>query len=78
MAEEFVSDRECLEYTPHHGLNRITGPPISPAAFDAAMAELENAVPQRDLTALLQVLRRMVPEYRPSESLLALLERLPV
>ena len=62
---------------PTTGSTESRAPRFHPRRY-AAMAELENAVPQRDLTALLQVLRRMVPEYRPSESLLALLERLPV
>jgi hypothetical protein len=40
--------------------------------FDALMAELQEAVDRRDLMSVLHGLCRLVPEYQPSETVLAL------
>lgn len=77
MAEELVSARESLEPSPDRRLYRVSSPGMSPGGFDAAITELAESVHQRDLAALLEMLCRMVPEYRPSESLLGLLNRSP-
>ncbi|MGB6544738.1 MAG: hypothetical protein WBE97_03850, partial [Candidatus Acidiferrales bacterium] len=40
--------------------------------FDAVISELREAVANRDLTSMLDFLSRLVPEYQPSETVLAL------
>jgi FlaA1/EpsC-like NDP-sugar epimerase len=70
LEETFLSDRETSEPTANPRFRRICGPAVSPCEFDAVLAELEGAARRRDLPALVEILCRIVPEYRPSESLL--------
>ena len=53
-------------------------PEMSHEDFDMKMAALSLTVHGRDLFGMLETLRAIVPEYRPSETLLGLLSRLPV
>lgn len=78
IVEELVSASEFLGPTSDHRLRRAVGPEIFPEEFDADIAILERNVHDRDLPGMLETLRRIVPEYRPSETLLGLLSRLPV
>lgn len=77
MAEELDLDRESPKPTSDGRLYRASNLKISPDEFDATMRELEEGVRQRDTASLLEVLCRMVPEYRPSETLLDLAKRSP-
>ena len=74
MTEEFVSDRESLEPTGNAKLHRVKTPEIVPDKFDALMRDLSEKVERRELAAALALLYDIVPEYRPSESLLGLLK----
>jgi hypothetical protein len=47
---------------------------MHPERFDALMTNLASAVELRDLFAIFEALRFMVPEYEPSEYLLRSLE----
>jgi FlaA1/EpsC-like NDP-sugar epimerase len=72
MREEFISHRESIEEHTHAKLRRVRTPELSHQEFDAAMERLKRGVAMRDLAGTLEVLCALVPEYRPSESLLNL------
>jgi FlaA1/EpsC-like NDP-sugar epimerase len=72
MHEEFVSHYESIEGEAHEKLRRVRTPEPSHQEFDAAMERLKRGVAMRDLAGTLEVLSALVPEYRPSESLLNL------
>ena len=71
MAEQFVSDRESVDPTDNGRLRLIKTPQPSHQEFDAAMAALKESAARRDVPAVLEQLCRLVPEYRPSEVVLA-------
>ena len=73
MTEEFVSDRESVEPTGNAKLHRVKTPEIVSDKFDVLMRDLSEKVEGRELAAAVALLYDIVPEYRPSESLLALL-----
>lgn len=77
MSEDLALDRESPEPTSDGRLYRASSLNISPDEFDAEMRELAESVRQRETASLLEVLCRMVPEYRPSETLLDLVKRSP-
>jgi FlaA1/EpsC-like NDP-sugar epimerase len=70
MTEDLVSSRESVESTADPRLSSVKSTSVDSDRFDALMANLESAVDRRDLFAMLETLRSMVPEYEPSESLL--------
>jgi FlaA1/EpsC-like NDP-sugar epimerase len=70
MTEDFVSACESVESTDDPRLSSVKSISVDPDRFDALMANLESSVDRRDLFAMLETLRCMVPEYEPSESLL--------
>jgi FlaA1/EpsC-like NDP-sugar epimerase len=70
LTEEFVSNGESAEPASDARLQRIAAPPIVASQFDASMDELVDSLSSRDLSRLLEILRRWVPEYRPSDLLL--------
>lgn len=72
MSEEFLSDRETVSEPAGERLRLVTTPQPPHDMFDAVMSELQEAVDRRDVTDLLDRLHRLVPEYRPSETILAL------
>jgi FlaA1/EpsC-like NDP-sugar epimerase len=69
MKEEFASTGESITPTSDPRLCRIAPSRAIPVEFDALIAELTECESRRDLPALLEVLCRLVPEYRPSETL---------
>jgi FlaA1/EpsC-like NDP-sugar epimerase len=71
MNEEFVSDRESVHPSPCAELLSIETPQPSSEDFDSAMSALNESVDRRDAAALLEQLCRLVPEYRPSDLVLA-------
>jgi FlaA1/EpsC-like NDP-sugar epimerase len=71
MTEEFVSDRESVHPTEDARLRLIKSPRPPDEEFDAAMAALQESVDRRDAAGLLEQLCRLVPEYRPSDVVLA-------
>ncbi|MGD0841587.1 MAG: polysaccharide biosynthesis protein [Candidatus Acidiferrales bacterium] len=72
MSEEFLSNRETVAETNGARLRLVNTPQPPNEKFDAVMAELQDAVDRRDVTDLLDRLLRLVPEYRPTETILAL------
>jgi FlaA1/EpsC-like NDP-sugar epimerase len=78
LREELVSVREGLEPTSDARLWRVNFTPTSPDVLDSALHDISQSVRLRNLVTLLEALRRVVPEYRPSEMLLGLLNPSPV
>lgn len=69
ITEEFISTGESLRPSSDPRLYRICDSRIVTDQFDALIAELIECESRRDLNALHDVLRRLVPEYRPSQML---------
>jgi FlaA1/EpsC-like NDP-sugar epimerase len=74
MTEDLVSAGEFLEATDNPLLSSVKTMGINPDRFDALITNLASAVEGRDLFAILETLRCVVPEYEPSEYLLRSLE----
>ena len=55
-------------------LSRVKSAETHPDRFDALIANLATSVDGRDLFAILETLRTMVPEYEPGETFLRSLE----
>jgi FlaA1/EpsC-like NDP-sugar epimerase len=73
MTEEFISKYESVDTLDSMNRERLTlikSPQPADAEFDLAMAELQKNVDRRDLGSVLDVLRRLVPEYQPSHIVL--------
>ena len=77
MAEDLVLGRESPEPSSDARLYRASSLEIPVEEFNTAMRELAESVCQRHVASLLEVLCRMVPEYRPSETLLGFRKRSP-
>lgn len=75
MTEELISAGESSEPSTDRRLRRVSSAGISAERFDGAIAELGESVEQRDAVLLLEALCRIVPEYRPSETLLGAVHR---
>ena len=73
MVEQLTSTHESMDTGTVNGLHRVTGPQLSLADLEMAVAELSEILRSRDLPALIQALCGIVPEYRPSAGLLELL-----
>lgn len=71
MAEQIVSDRESVDPADNGKLRLIKTPQPSDQQFDFAMAALKESAARRDVAGVLEQLCRLVPEYRPSEVVLA-------
>jgi len=74
MTEHLASSSEFMESTDDPRLSNVKSTEMHPERFDALMTNLASAVERRDLLAILETLRPMVPEYEPSEYLLRSLE----
>jgi O-antigen biosynthesis protein WbqV len=73
MTEEFISKRESVDALDSMNRERLTlikSPQPADAEFDSAMAALQKSVDRRDLGSVLDCLRRLVPEYHPSDVIL--------
>ncbi len=73
LEEELVSANEVLQPSSDERLYRAVGPPCDAQVLDAALQTISGSVSERNLTALISSLTKLVPEYQPSETLLALL-----
>jgi FlaA1/EpsC-like NDP-sugar epimerase len=71
LDEEMVFANETAEPTGDQRIRRVQCPQIDTARFDADVAELQESVERRDLSASLEMLVRIVPEYEPSKLLLS-------
>jgi len=73
LEEELVSAHEVLQPSRDERLYRAVGPPCDGQLLDAALQNISDCVKERNLTAMMGALCKLVPEYQPSETLLALL-----
>jgi len=71
LDEEMLFANEMAAPTGDDRISRVQGPQIDVAQFDADITELQENVERRDLSATLEMLVRIVPEYEPSNLLLA-------
>ena len=71
MAEQIVSHRESVDPADTGTLRLIKTPQPSPEQFDSAIAAMKESAARRDVAGVLEQLCRLVPEYRPSEVVLA-------
>ena len=73
MSEDFLGDNESASQTNDHRLFAVNTPAIPREEFDSLMEGLAGAVDRRNLHTIIESLRKLVPEFRPSESILQLL-----
>ena len=71
LDEEMIFANETVEPTGDEQIRRVQCPEIDTAQLDADIAELQEIVERRDLSASMEILVRIVPEYEPSELLLS-------
>ncbi len=71
LNEDLISCGEIAGVPIGGSLRGVNSPRMSPAALHRAIMHLEYAAEQFDLTSMLSTLSEMVPEYEPSETLLA-------
>jgi len=74
LSEDLLSPSESLERTSLAGIHRILSPFISGSRIDATFERLRSQTHERNLSALLETIREIVPEYEPSARLI---ERAP-
>jgi FlaA1/EpsC-like NDP-sugar epimerase len=72
LTEDLISAAEWLEPTSDDRLRKINGPRPSPEHLDSAMGVISEGARGRNLAPLIETLCELVPEYQPSETLLAL------
>ena len=75
LSEDLLAPSESLEPTALPGIHRISSPFIADSKIGAAFERLASQTDDRDLPALLETIREIIPEYEPSA---ALLERAPL
>ncbi|MGH9712534.1 MAG: polysaccharide biosynthesis protein [Candidatus Acidiferrales bacterium] len=75
MTEELAFASETIGPTVDARLLRVPNNRVVPEEFDPAISELEGNVRRRDVAALTQTLRCMVPEYQPGERISGLFNR---
>jgi FlaA1/EpsC-like NDP-sugar epimerase len=69
--EKMFGEREGLEATSDRRLCRLKSSTNWPDNYDSVIQELAKSVERRDLSALLEALNKLVPEYNASETLLS-------
>jgi FlaA1/EpsC-like NDP-sugar epimerase len=78
MSEEFLSKDESAQPTNDSRLLRVKTTEIPAGRFDSQMADLSRWVNERNLSAMIETLCRIVPEYRPTELLSPSTQESPV
>jgi FlaA1/EpsC-like NDP-sugar epimerase len=73
LEEELVSADEVLQPSSDERLYRAVGPMRDAQVLDATLQNISRSISERNLSAILGELTKLVPEYQPSETLLALL-----
>ncbi|HEX4604503.1 MAG TPA: polysaccharide biosynthesis protein [Candidatus Angelobacter sp.] len=71
LSEDLLSSCEIAGAPISDVLRSINSPCTEAACLHRAIAQLEHCVEQFDFTSILNILGEMVPEYQPSETLLA-------
>jgi FlaA1/EpsC-like NDP-sugar epimerase len=74
LVEQLLAETEVAEPTSDGRLLRVRGPDVDPQALDRSLARIAASIGARDLGALVGELGSLLPEYRPSATLLQLLE----
>ena len=74
LSEDLIATNERRMEAVGSALYRIATPAPSAGELDEWMAELQQAVERRDGSAVLDTLSRILPEYRPSETVRQALE----
>lgn len=69
LVEDLFSEGEVIRSTLHRAICAATGALISADELDRAFLQLKEIVRRRDLAALLEVSRQVIPEYQPSSTL---------
>jgi FlaA1/EpsC-like NDP-sugar epimerase len=69
MSEEFFSHHESTEPTVDPRLVRVKTREIPAARFDIQMEDLSRRVDERNLTAMIETLCQILPDYRPTDLL---------
>src|SRR5271154_5241652 len=72
LTKDLISAAEWLPPTSDARLRKINGPSPSPKHLDSAIEVISDGVRGRNLAPLIETLCELVPEYQPSETLLAL------
>jgi FlaA1/EpsC-like NDP-sugar epimerase len=73
LEEELAYEDEAMQPSSDERLYRANGPRSDAQALDASLQKISESVRERNLTALIGALCSLVPEYKPSETLLSLL-----
>jgi FlaA1/EpsC-like NDP-sugar epimerase len=73
LEEELVSAGEVLQPSSDERLYRAVGPMRDAQVLDVTLQNISRSISERNLSAILGELTKLVPEYQPSETLLALL-----
>ena len=71
-AEQFLSSAETAGPAPAKGMISIASPALANDKLRTALARLRMALDARDVMEALRHLQALVPEYRPSQTLLSL------
>ena len=71
LSEDLLSSSETAEPTTQPKLRRIIGPTPTAKSLDSALHTISHHAISRDLPALLEAIRSLVPEYKPSERISA-------
>jgi FlaA1/EpsC-like NDP-sugar epimerase len=72
LSESLISSSECIEPTTSPKLRRLSGPSPTAETLRSAIGVISEKIRARDLPALIEVIRSLVPEYHPSAPLTAL------
>jgi len=72
LSEDLLSPSESLEPTSLPGITESTSPVHRPRpGIDAAFERLASQTLERNLSALLETIREIIPEYEPSAALMS-------
>jgi FlaA1/EpsC-like NDP-sugar epimerase len=74
LFEELMLDGEGVKPTAHPKIRVLDGGPVSFEQVQLWLDELSALVEAKNVYGLIQTFRRIVPEYKPSEEILALCE----
>jgi FlaA1/EpsC-like NDP-sugar epimerase len=67
LSEEFLYAYETSEPTADPRLLRVVSDVGRPSSFEADITALSNRIRARDVVGTIEVVRRLVPEYQPSD-----------
>jgi FlaA1/EpsC-like NDP-sugar epimerase len=70
LHEDLLSREESVGAAVAPGLRAICGQKVDAESLDAQFQVIEEVTRRRDLAALLEVLREIVPEYLPGATLM--------